>query len=83
MKKTIPFILLIVELYILFQNLIIKGLFWGSLEIKLATSFSFIVLVLLLILVFKPDLFSFLKENDILYKSYKEFMKNKGGVLVP
>mgnify|MGYP006275387495 FL=1 len=79
-KRVVPLILLITEIYILYQNWLVKDLFWGSLEIKLATIFSIIVLIFLFLLVFIPNVFSFLKENEILYKSYKEFKKNKGGV---
>ena len=82
MKKRITaIILLITKLYILYQNWIIKGNFWGSLEIKLATSFSLLVLLLLSLIVFKPKIFLLLKEKEILYNSWKEFKKNKGGLV--
>ncbi|MDZ7672688.1 MAG: ABC transporter permease [Halanaerobiales bacterium] len=79
-KKIIPLILLVTEIYVLYNNWIVKGTFWNSLEIKIATVFSILVLIFLLLIVFKPDIFSYFKEKDILYKSYQEFIKNKGGV---
>lgn len=80
-QRILSSLLLITEIYILFQNWIVRDNFWGSLQIKLATSFSILILIILILAVFKPKWFSFIKEKEIFYNSWKEFKKNKGGLV--
>ncbi|MFW6001346.1 MAG: ABC transporter permease [Halanaerobium sp.] len=78
-KKLIYIALLIIQLYINYQNWIIEEKIWGSLEIQVSTITSVLIILGLLILIFKKDLFSSFKENDLFLKTWKEFNKNLGG----
>ncbi|RCW50678.1 MULTISPECIES: ABC transporter permease [unclassified Halanaerobium] len=78
-KKVISSIFLIIQLYINYQNWIVKNKIWNSLELKAATLFSVFVILLLMLIIFKSDLFSSVKENDLFQKTWKEFNKNLGG----
>jgi len=78
-KKIISVFLLIIQLYINYKNWIVKKNIWNNLENKAATLFSISVILLLLLIIFKADIFSSLTENDIFQKTWKEFKKNLGG----
>lgn len=78
-KKLTLFILLIIQLYINYQNWFLEKKIWQSLEYKFATVFSFILISLLLLLLFKKDFLISLRENDLYAKMIKEFKKGYGG----
>lgn len=80
-KKAIFIILLIIQLYVNYQNWFLKGQVWDSLEVRAATVFSVFITGILLLLIFKKNLFSSLKENDLFLKTWREFNKNLGGKL--
>ncbi|MGM0601772.1 MAG: ABC transporter permease [Bacillota bacterium] len=78
-KKIISVFLLIFQLYINYNNWIVKNNIWNSLENKAATLFSVFIILLFLLIIFKSDIFSFLTDNDIFHKTWKEFKKSLGG----
>jgi len=78
-NKFIFIFLLIIQLYVNYQNWIVEEKIWGSLEIKAATAASAVIITGLLYLIFKKDAFSSLKENDLFLKTWREFNKNMGG----
>ncbi|RQD69147.1 MAG: ABC transporter permease [Halanaerobium sp. MSAO_Bac5] len=80
-KKAIFIILLIIQLYVNYKNWFLKGQIWDSLEVRAATVFSVFITGILLLLIFKKNLFSSLKENDLFLKTWREFNKNLGGKL--
>jgi peptide/nickel transport system permease protein len=78
-KRLIYITLLIIQLYINYRNWIIEEKIWNNLEIKVATITSVIIIMTLLVMIFKKELFSSLKENDLFLKTWKEFNKSLGG----
>lgn len=78
-KKFILFIILIIQIYINYQNWVIEAKVWNNLEDKFATVFSVILIVLLLMLLLKKNFLANLKENDLYAKMIKEFNKGYGG----
>ncbi|PUU90710.1 ABC transporter permease [Halanaerobium congolense] len=78
-KKVILFILLLIQIYVNYKNWLIEGKIWSSWEYKLATIFSVIILITLLLLLFKTSIFLKFKENDLYVKTLKEFNRGYGG----
>lgn len=78
-KKALFIILLIIQLYVNYQNWFLKGQAWDRLELRVATVFSIFLTALLLLLIFNKNMFSFLMENDLFLKTWHEFNKNLGG----
>ncbi|ADO76360.1 ABC transporter permease [Halanaerobium praevalens] len=78
-KKIVLFILLMIQLYINYQNWIVQSKIWGNLEYQLATIFSIIMIFSLLLLLFKSELLFNFSENDLYAKMVKEFNKSYGG----
>jgi peptide/nickel transport system permease protein len=78
-KKIILFILLLIQIYVSYQNWLIEGKIWGSMEYKFATVFSVFLILMFLLLLFKSNIFLKFKENALYAKMYKEFNKGYGG----
>lgn len=80
MKKKIIYIaLLLIQIYINYRNWIVEGRVWETLEVKVASTVSLLIILTLLVLLFKKNVFSSLKENDLFLKTWREFNKNLGG----
>lgn len=78
-RKIILFIILLIQIYLNYKNWVIEGKVWESLEYKFATVFSVLLIALILLLLFKKNLFERFKENDLYSKMLKEFNKGYGG----
>lgn len=78
-KKVFLFIILIIQIYINYQNWIVEDKIWSSLEYRFATVFSLLFIFLLLFLLFNNKIFIKLKENDLYAKMIKEFNKGYSG----
>jgi len=78
-KKIIYLALLLIQIYINYRNWIIEGKVWETLEVKIASSISLLIILSLLVLLFKKNVFASLKENDLFLKTWREFNKNLGG----
>ncbi len=78
-KKIIYLALLLIQIYINYRNWIVEGKVWETLEVKIASSVSLLIILSLLVLLFKKNVFASLKENDLFLKTWREFNKNLGG----
>lgn len=78
-KKIIYMALLLIQIYINYRNWIVEGRVWETLEVKVASTVSLLIILTLLVLLFKKNVFSSLKENDLFLKTWREFNKNLGG----
>ena len=78
-KKIILFILLIIQLYVNYQNWFIEQKIWSQLEYRFASGFSIIIIIFLSLLLFKSNSFARIKENALYAKMIKEFNKGYGG----
>jgi peptide/nickel transport system permease protein len=78
-KKIIFILLLIIQLYIDYQNWFIENRVWAKLEYKFATIFSVLIIIFLLFLIFQTGFWHKLRENALYAKMIKEFNKGYSG----